>query len=38
MTAPRVVFVLLAYNQARWVRQACEAALNQDYQPLDIIF
>ena len=26
MTAPRVVFVLLAYNQARWVRQACEAA------------
>lgn len=38
MTSPRVVFVLLAYNQAPWVRQACEAALNQDYQPLDIIF
>ena len=28
MTSPRVVFVLLAYNQAPWVRQACEAALN----------
>lgn len=38
MTAPRVVFVLVAYNQARWVRQACEAALNQDYSPLEILF
>lgn len=38
MTAPRVVFVLVAYNQARWVRQACEAALNQDYGPLEILF
>lgn len=35
---PRVCFVLVAYNQAQWVRQACEAALNQDYSPLEIIF
>ncbi len=34
---PLVTFVLLAYNQELYVRQAVEAALQQDYSPLEII-
>ncbi len=34
---PLVTFVLLAYNQEQYVRQAVEAALKQDYSPLEII-
>lgn len=34
----RVCLVLTAYNHAAWVREACDAALQQDYSPLDIIF
>ncbi|WP_052378497.1 glycosyltransferase [Polycyclovorans algicola] len=38
MSAPRVCFVVAAYNQARWVRAACEAALAQTHTPLHILF
>lgn len=34
---PLVTFVLLAFNQELYVRQAVEAALEQDYSPLEII-
>lgn len=34
---PLATFVLLAYNQERYIRQAIEAALEQDYSPLEII-
>ena len=33
-----VSFLVIAYNQERFVREACEAALNQDYPNLEIIF
>lgn len=36
-SAPKVAFVLFAYNQERFIREACEAALAQTWQPLDII-
>jgi GT2 family glycosyltransferase len=38
MPQPRVCFVVAAYNQAGWVRAACEAALGQTYSPLDVLF
>ncbi|QHI68083.1 glycosyltransferase [Tichowtungia aerotolerans] len=34
---PLVSFVVLAYNQERFVKEAVEAALAQTYQPLEII-
>ena len=34
---PLVTFVLFAYNQERYVREAVEGALAQDYSPLEII-
>jgi glycosyltransferase involved in cell wall biosynthesis len=34
---PLVTFVLLAYNQERYIREAVEAALAQEYSPLEII-
>ena len=34
---PLVTFVLFAYNQAAYIRQAVEAALAQTYEPLEII-
>jgi len=34
---PLVTFVLLAYNQERYIREAVEGALAQDYSPLEII-
>src|SRR5262245_29481692 len=34
---PLVTFYLMAYNQARFVRQAVEAALAQTYSPLQIV-
>lgn len=34
---PLVTFALIAYNQERFVREAVEAALAQDYSPLEII-
>lgn len=37
-TPLRVCLLVTAYNHAAWVREACEAALQQDYGPLDIIF
>ncbi|MGL4766901.1 MAG: glycosyltransferase [Formosimonas sp.] len=37
-STPRVSFLLLAYNQASYIRQACEAALNQEGEPIEIIF
>lgn len=33
-----VSFALLAYNQEAFIRKAVDAALAQDYQPLEIIF
>ena len=34
---PLVTFALFAYNQERFIREAVEAALEQDYSPLEII-
>jgi len=34
---PRVTFFLFAYNQADFIRDACEAALAQTYTPLEVI-
>jgi len=34
---PLVTFILLTYNQERWVRAAVEGALGQDYPNLEII-
>ena len=34
---PLITFALFAYNQERYIRKAVEAALNQDYSPLEII-
>lgn len=34
---PLVTLALLAYNQERFIREAVESALNQDYSPLEII-
>ncbi len=34
---PLVSFVLLAYNQEKYIREAVEAALNQEYARLEII-
>lgn len=34
---PLVTFALFAYNQERFIREAVEAALAQDYSPLEII-
>lgn len=36
-TSPLATFVLLAYNQEQYVREAVEAALAQDYSPLEVI-
>jgi glycosyltransferase involved in cell wall biosynthesis len=36
-TCPLMTFVLLAYNQKRYIREAVEAALAQDYANLEII-
>ena len=33
-----VTFALFAYNQERFIKDAIEAALAQDYSPLEIIF
>ena len=40
MIAPEVgvSIVLIAYNQQRFVKQACLSVLSQDFLPLDIIF
>jgi glycosyltransferase involved in cell wall biosynthesis len=35
--APLVTFALFAYNQEQYIREAVEAALSQDYTPLEII-
>lgn len=34
---PLVTFALFAYNQERYIREAVEGALDQDYHPLQII-
>lgn len=34
---PLVTFVILAYNQEKYIRQAVEAAIAQTYNPLEII-
>lgn len=34
---PRVSFVVLTYNQERWVRDAVQSALAQTYKPLEVI-
>ena len=34
---PLVTFALFAYNQERYIKEAVEAALAQDYSPLEII-
>ena len=34
---PLVTFVLFAYNQERYVREAVKAALAQTYEPLEIV-
>ena len=34
---PLVTFALFSYNQENYIRQAVEAALAQDYYPLEII-
>lgn len=36
--APSVTVFLFAYNQAEYIKQACESILAQDYSPLEIIF
>lgn len=36
--APLVTFMLLSYNQERWVKEAVRSALNQNYQNLEIFF
>jgi glycosyltransferase involved in cell wall biosynthesis len=35
---PLITFFVFAYNQETYVEEACRAALNQDYFPLEIIF
>lgn len=35
--SPLVTFALLAYNQERYIREAVEGALAQNYEPLEII-
>ncbi|MCB1130450.1 MAG: glycosyltransferase [Verrucomicrobiae bacterium] len=37
MELPLITFILFAYNQAHYVREAIEAALAQSYSPLEII-
>lgn len=37
MTNPLITFALFSYNQERHIREAVEAALAQDYEPLEII-
>jgi len=37
MTQPRVIFVIMTYNQAQFVRPAVESALAQDFSPLEIL-
>jgi glycosyltransferase involved in cell wall biosynthesis len=37
MTQPRVTFLILAYNHVRFVRQAVQSALAQDYGNLEIV-
>ncbi len=34
---PLVTFFLVAYNQEKYIKQACESALSQTYTPLEII-
>ncbi len=34
---PLVTFALFAYNQEKYIREAVEGALSQEYQPLEII-
>lgn len=36
-TRPLITFVLLAYNQERFIREAIEGAFSQTYSPLEII-
>lgn len=36
--ALKVTFYLFAYNQEHYIREACEAALAQDYPDLEIVF
>lgn len=35
--APLVTFALIAYNQEKYIKEAVEAALAQDYTPLEVI-
>ena len=35
---PLVTFFLFAYNQEKYIEEACRAALAQTYSPLEIIF
>lgn len=35
--APAVSFILLAYNQEKYIREALEGALSQDYHKLEIV-
>lgn len=37
MPAPFVTFVLFAYNQESFIREAVESALSQTYEPLEIV-
>ena len=37
-TSPLVTFALFAYNQEKYIREAIEGALAQNYSPLEIIF
>lgn len=35
---PLITFFVFAYNQETYIKEACKAALIQDYSPLEIIF
>lgn len=35
---PLITFALIAYNQEKFIQEAVEAALAQDYEPLEVIF
>lgn len=35
---PLVTFFLFSYNQEQYIKEACHAALAQDYTPLEVIF
>ena len=38
MERPLISFVVLAYNQESFIREAIEGALTQTYSPLEIVF